>query len=60
MMIEYGIVIGREKILRTSPRPLALDHRIDRDIADPDLLHVGFALTFLRQRIRPITTVQGS
>src|SRR4029079_10080770 len=46
MMIEYGSVIGREKILRTSPRPLALDHRIDRDIADPDLLHVGFALTF--------------
>src|SRR6476620_6672334 len=42
MMIEYGIVIGREKILRTSPRPLALDHRIDGDVADPDLLH-GFS-----------------
>ena len=39
MMLEDGLVIGREEILRPPPRPLALDHRIDGDVADPELLH---------------------
>ena len=39
MMLENGIVIGREEILRPPPRPLALDYRVDGDVADPDLLH---------------------
>src|ERR1700692_1362014 len=50
MMLEHGIVIGREEILRPPPRTLALDHRIDGDVADPDLLHGCFAPAFLRQR----------
>jgi hypothetical protein len=39
MTLEYGLVIGREEILRPPPRALALDHRVDGDVADPDLLH---------------------
>ncbi len=39
MMFEDGIVIGREKILRPPPRAFALDHSINGDVADPDLLH---------------------
>jgi hypothetical protein len=39
MMPEHRLVIGREKILRPPPRPLALDHRVDCDVADPELLH---------------------
>src|SRR5260221_7560437 len=34
MMLEDGLVIGREEILRPPPRPLALDHRIDGDVTD--------------------------
>ena len=56
MMLENGVVIGREEILRSPPRPLALDHRVDGDVADPQLLHCCFAPTFLRERIgrRPL------
>jgi hypothetical protein len=36
-MLENGIVIGREEILRPSPRPLALDDSVDGDVADPEL-----------------------
>nr|WP_245287860.1 hypothetical protein [Bradyrhizobium sp. URHA0013] len=39
MVLEHTLVIGREKILRPPPRPLPLDHRIDGDVADPQLLH---------------------
>jgi hypothetical protein len=39
MMPEDGVVIGREKVLRPPPRPFALDHRVDGDVADPELLH---------------------
>ena len=39
MMLEDGIVIGGKEILRPPPRPLALDYRIDGDVADPDLFH---------------------
>src|SRR5215210_1866463 len=35
---EYGLVIGGEKVLRAPPRAFALDHRVDRDVADPDLM----------------------
>src|SRR5690349_15420189 len=41
---EHALVIGREKILRPPPRPFPLDHRIDRDVADPELLHDYIAL----------------
>jgi hypothetical protein len=51
MMPEYRVVIGREEILRPPPRPLALDHRVDGDVADPELLHGCFTPAFLRQRI---------
>jgi hypothetical protein len=50
MMPEHGVVIGRKEILRPPPRTFTLDHRIDGDIADPDLLH-GF---------RPATIVRSS
>ena len=46
VMLEDGIVVGREEILRPTPRPRALDHRVDGDIADPELLHCGFAPFF--------------
>jgi hypothetical protein len=36
---ERRLVIGREEILRPPPRTLAFDHRIDGDVADPDLFH---------------------
>jgi hypothetical protein len=39
MTLEDGVVIGREEILRPPPRALALDHRVDGDVADPDPLH---------------------
>src|SRR6185437_9621840 len=39
MMLEHSIVIGGKEVLRPAPRPLAFDHRIDGDIADPKLLH---------------------
>jgi len=47
-MLEDGIVISREEILRPSPRPLPLDHRVDGDVADPELLHGWFAPHFLK------------
>jgi hypothetical protein len=34
---EYGLVIGREEVLRPPPRAFALDHRVDGDVTDPDL-----------------------
>jgi hypothetical protein len=37
--LEDGLVIGRKEILRPPPRTLALDHRIDGGIADPELPH---------------------
>ena len=48
MMLEDGIVIGREEILRPPPRSLPFDHRVDGDVADPELLHGWFAPHFLR------------
>src|ERR1700753_288265 len=39
MMLEYGVVISREKILRPPPRPRPFDHRIDGDVAYPELFH---------------------
>jgi len=36
--LEYGLVIGREKVLRAPPRAFALDYRVDGDVADPDLM----------------------
>jgi hypothetical protein len=39
MMLEHLLIIGREEILRPPPWPRALDHRVDGDIADPELLH---------------------
>ena len=39
MMSEDGVVVGGEKILRPPPRAFALDHRVDGDVADPELLH---------------------
>ena len=39
MMPEDGVVIGREEILRPAPRAFALDHRINGNVADPELLH---------------------
>jgi hypothetical protein len=39
-MFEDGLVIiGREKILRPPPRALAFNHRVDGDVADPELFH---------------------
>jgi hypothetical protein len=46
MMFEHRLVIGREEILRPPPRPLALDDRVDGDIADPELFHRRFAPHF--------------
>ena len=40
MTLEDGLIIGREEILRTPPRAVAFDHRIDGDVADPDLPHI--------------------
>src|SRR5665213_3826444 len=42
MMLEDGLVIGREEVLRPPPWALALDHRVDGDVADPDLPHFCF------------------
>jgi hypothetical protein len=39
MMLENGVVVSREEVLRPPPLPLALDYRIDGYVADPDLLH---------------------
>src|SRR4051812_35457445 len=39
MMPEHRLVIGREEILRPPPRPVALDHRVDGDVADSQLFH---------------------
>jgi len=36
---EYGLVIGREEILRPPPRAFAFNHRVNGDVADPDLPH---------------------
>jgi hypothetical protein len=46
MMLEHRFVIGRKEILRPAPGPFALDHRVDGDVADPDLLHGCFAPAF--------------
>jgi hypothetical protein len=47
MMLEHGIVIAGEEILRPPPRPFPLDDGIDGDVTDPDLLHGVFAPLFL-------------
>ena len=39
VMPEHCLVVSREKILRPPPWPRALDHRVDGDVADPELLH---------------------
>ena len=39
MAFEYGLVVGREEVLRPPPRAFALDHRVDGDVADPELSH---------------------
>jgi hypothetical protein len=39
---EYGLVIGREEVLRPPPRAFAFNYRIDGDITDPDLPHFCF------------------
>jgi len=36
---EDGLVIGRKEILRPPPRTLAFNHRVDGDVADPELPH---------------------
>src|SRR5579872_6552490 len=41
MTAESRLVIGRKEILRTPPGSLAFDHRIDGDLADPDLPHAA-------------------
>src|SRR6266853_7058184 len=40
--LEDGLVIGREKILRPPPRAFAFNHRVDGDVADPELFHSCF------------------
>jgi hypothetical protein len=39
MMVEGGLIMGRQEILRPPPRAFPFNHRIDGDVADPDLLH---------------------
>jgi len=39
VVLEDGLVIGREEVLRPPPRTVAFDHRVDGDVTDPDLLH---------------------
>jgi hypothetical protein len=51
MMFERGLVIGWEKILRPAPRALALDHRVDADVADPELPHACFPPKLLETSI---------
>jgi len=38
-MLEYGLVIGREEVLRPPPRAFAFNHGVDGDVADPELPH---------------------
>ena len=42
--LEDGLVIGREEVLRPPPRAFAFNHRVDGDVADPDLPHPCFPL----------------
>src|SRR5450432_2870514 len=37
MMLEDSLDIGRKEILRPAPWPFAFDHRVDGDVADPEL-----------------------
>ena len=39
MMPEHRLIVGREEILRPTPRPLPFDDSVDGDVADPELLH---------------------
>jgi hypothetical protein len=39
MALEGGLIVGGEKILRSPPRPFAFDHRVNGNVADPDLPH---------------------
>lgn len=39
VMPEDGLVVGRKEVLRPPPRSVAFDHRVDGDVADPQLLH---------------------
>jgi len=56
---EHGSVISRKEILRPTPGALALDHRIDRDVAEPDLLH-GFLPNFSVERSGRTHVLQGA
>src|SRR5438270_9775721 len=46
MVLEDGLIIGGEEVLRPPPWALAFDHRIDGDVADPKLLHSCFLSLF--------------
>jgi hypothetical protein len=39
MLVEGGLIMGRQEILRPPPRTFPFNHRIDGDVADPDLPH---------------------
>ena len=39
MLVEGGLIMGRQEILRPPPRSFPFNHRIDGDVADPDLFH---------------------
>lgn len=58
MVPEHAVVIRREKILRPPPRPFPLDHRIDGNVADPQLLHAPLPI-FLKRNER-VRSVQGA
>ena len=45
--LEDGLVIGREEVLRPPPRAFTLNHRVDGDVADPELPHPCFPLQLL-------------
>ena len=49
MVLEDGLIIGGEEVLRPPPWALAFDHRIDGDVADPKLLHSCFLSLFPRE-----------
>src|SRR5471030_2345144 len=58
MTVEYRSIVHREEILRPPPRPFALDHRIDGDVADPDLPHFRFPRNYWGERNEQLATVQ--
>src|SRR5216683_4572160 len=40
MLLEDRLVIGRKEVLRPPPWAFAFNHRVDGDVADPELLHL--------------------